>query len=353
MITANRGAVTEALERWNARRRKIFYPKTDLDFDLGALRQRKQELGHTDLSKLGSVLDEEIASAEFLSSAGTFHALFRLQTSSGRYFLKLSPEEPAVGFAVESWAMTQLRALGLRNLSVPAFSISSDALGAPFLVIEEAKGQPLNRFENVETQAVPSPLLSEFGKFLARVHTVEGKGAGLLDVGAVDGRPRGLHAGWSDYLMLRLEAHLDVCEKIGAIKNERGEIERKFADAESLFKKAPLRWLHGDPGHHNVFSDGQQITAVIDWEDSLCGDPIFDVAFWGTFCRDEMREEFLNGYQTIQKLPADFELRYWLYYLRTAISKTVHRHHFGAKDRPGRPPASQRIQKALSKLQKM
>lgn len=89
---------------------------------------------------------------------------------------------------------------------------------------------------------------------------------------------------------------------------------------------------------------------MIDWEDSLCGDPIFDVAYWGTFCRDEMRAEFLRGYETVQILPEDFERRYWLYYLRVAISKTVHRHLFGVKDRPGRAPASRRIQKALSRL---
>lgn len=350
-MVVDRGAIAEALERWNARRRRIFYPKTDIDFDLAAIRQRKQELGKTDLSKLTNLLDAEITSAEFLPGAGTFHALFRIETSGGRFFVKLSAEESAFGFAIESWAMNKLRELGLRSLAVPAFCVIPQNLGAPHLVMEEASGQPLNRFENVETQELPEPLLFEFGKFLGRVHSVEGTGAGLLKWGG--NGLTGLHESWTDYVMLRLDAHLEICEEIGAITKERAAIEKKFVEAGSVLESAPMRWLHGDPGHHNAFSDGQGITAVIDWEDSLVGDPIFDVAFWGTFSRDEMREEFLRGYQAEQKLPADFEYRYWIYYLRTAISKTAHRHLFGAKDRPGRPPASQRIQKALSKLQKL
>jgi aminoglycoside phosphotransferase (APT) family kinase protein len=349
-MIVNRGAIQRALEGWNERRRRIFYPKTDLDFDLAALRQRKLELGKTDLSKLGGILDEEIFSAEFLPNAGTFHALFRIATRGGKYFLKLLPEGIAFGFAIESWAMAKLKELGLPNLQMPAYSVIADSFAAPFLVIEEAKGQPLNRFEDPETQAIPEPLLFEFGRLLGRVHSVKGQGAGLLDAGSLAEIPRGLHASWEDYVMLRLDEHLEICHRIGAITTERERIEKLFLEGGPLFRSAQIRWLHGDPGHHNVFSDGKTITAILDWEDSLCGDPIFDVAYWGTFCRDKMRTEFLRGYETAQKLPEDFERRYWLYYLRVSISKTAHRHLFGAKERAGRPPASLRIQKALSKL---
>jgi aminoglycoside phosphotransferase (APT) family kinase protein len=349
-MIANRGAIAEALERWNERRRRIFYPKTDLDFDLAAVRQRRLDLGKADLTKLSSVLDEEVRSVEFLPNAGTFHALFRIATSGGNYFLKLAPEEPAFGFSIESWAMGKLKSLGLPNLQTPAYSALADSFSAPFLVIEEAKGQPLNRFEDAETQAMPQPLLFELGRLLRRVHSVEAEGAGLIDVASLGEKPRGLHSNWEDYVMLQLDAHLEICERIGAITQERTRIEKLFVEASPMLNRAPIRWLHGDPGHHNVFSEGQGITAILDWEDSLCGDPIFDVAYWGTFVRDEMRDEFLRGYMTLEILPGDFERRYWLYYLRVAISKTVHRHLFGVKDRPGRPPASRRIQKALSKI---
>jgi len=109
--------------------------------------------------------------------------------------------------------------------------------------------------------------------------------------------------------------------------------------------------LHGDLGSHNVFTDGRDVTAVIDWEDALSGDPVFDIAFWATFHPDRRHAAFLDGYRAVRALPADFEWRFWLYYLRVALAKTVLRHRLGITDRPGRLPASRRIQKGLERVE--
>lgn len=328
-----------ALERWKERRRRTFYPKTDDVGDIPAMRQRKAAIGISALpflrEKIPSLLEDEIRLIEFLPNAGTFHALFRIEASRKTWLLKASLENEAFAFLIESWAS---------KLEIPAFRALPAELPFPFLIIEEAKGQPLNRFEDPETQKIQKPLLSEFGKQLASVHKIKTIGGGFVDPAAPT---RGLLSSWRDYVFLNLESHVATCQQIGAINDEEAK------EALRWIRNAPEEggsFLHGDPGHHNVFSDGERITAIIDWEDALAGDPIFDIAYWGTFVRDEMRAEFLEGYSAVASLPADFEFRYWLYYLRIALSKTVHRHRFGTKDRPGRPPASLRIQKALSKL---
>src|SRR4051812_21055038 len=107
-MIVNRGATQAALERWNERRRRIFYPKTDIDFDLEALRKRKAELSKIDLSDVGRILDEEVRAIEFLPNAGTLHALYRVTTPTKRHILKLSLEESAVEFAVENGAISKL-----------------------------------------------------------------------------------------------------------------------------------------------------------------------------------------------------------------------------------------------------
>src|SRR5438067_5750753 len=119
-MIANRGAVAAALEQWNERRRRIFYPKTDFDFDLESLRRRKHLCAEIDPGKVARLLDEEVTSLEPIAG-GTFHALFRFVTPTRRCILKLSTEEPAFGFAVESWAMQRLRETRLPSLSIPAF----------------------------------------------------------------------------------------------------------------------------------------------------------------------------------------------------------------------------------------
>ncbi len=352
-MIVDRGAVAAALEKWNGRRRRIFYPKTDLDFDLAARRRRKQELGASNLDWLSELLDGP--EAQFLPGAGTLHAIFRVLATEGPHFLKLGLEESDPGFSIEAWALARLCGLGLPSPSVQ-FQMLGGLDRPPYFLAPEAAGKTLRSLENPETQALPEPLLFTFGSLLARIHQIPCSGAGLLDVSTLDfgslaTAPRGLQPDWPNHFALRLDEHLRACLQIRAITGmELSEIEGHFAEAGPLLDSAPIRLLHGDPGHHNAFSDGSAITALIDWEDALAGDPVFDIAYWGTFVRDEMRDRFLEGYQSIQALPPDFERRYWLYYLRIAISKTVHRHLFGVQDCPGRPPASRRIQKALSNL---
>jgi fructosamine-3-kinase len=162
---------------------------------------------------------------------------------------------------------------------------------------------------------------------------------------------RGTHNSWYGYLKLHLVAHIDCCRRIGAISTtESTEIERRLSDGFARLDDVPARLLHGDLGGHNIFARGAEVAAIIDWEDCLSGDPVYDVAFWGTFHRDEHLIPFLEGYLNGAPAGGDFMQRYWLYYLRISLAKTVHRHRFGYTDPPGRAPASARIQKALDRL---
>lgn len=351
-------------DQWNEQRRQIFYPKTDGDFDLNEVRRRKEEIAKADFERgsLPVILRENSVSDLQPVPGGTFHALFKFHTPSRNFILKVATEPMDYAFNIEEWMFAKLRTLGLPGLDVPAYSVIPAAVYPfPFLIVEEAKGKPLNSLEDPQSQALPEPLLFEIGRTFAQIHQIEAEGGGLINVRSLGPpnpaslylTPRGLHSDWRSYIRTRLSEHIQTCVQIGAMdSSEARTTEAHFSKASALLSDAPLRLLHGDPGHHNVFSDGRKITAIIDWEDALAGDPIFDIAYWGTFVRDEMRARFLEGYVTIEKLPSDFEDRYWLYYLRIALSKTVHRHRFGTKDRSGRP-ASQRIQKALSNLAKL
>ena len=108
--------------------------------------------------------------------------------------------------------------------------------------------------------------------------------------------------------------------------------------------------LHGDLGSHNVLTDGDRLLGLIDWEDAVAGDPVYDIAFWATFHPAARRTIFLTGYRDVRALPDDFPLRFWLYFVRIALAKAVHRRRFGYPDRPDRPTAAQRIRSALDEL---
>jgi aminoglycoside phosphotransferase (APT) family kinase protein len=353
------------LAAFNEGRRSIFYPKTDLPLTRDELlkfqNEREERAGKCQIALQEAV---GILQGKFQVSRwkmGTFHCLFQARGDSGGWVIRagLLPEvfagfnllvEPAVALSLPP------------RVSLPEFvlvDLSREKMPFDYQVMKETVGEPVRDLEDPETQRLPEPVLEQVGAALSVAHSVETRGFGLVKVplaqerGAA-GKMEGILSRWSDYVFLNLEEHLRRCGEAGAVdKKEADEIARAFEQARPVFDQAPSRLLHGDYGHQNILLCNGRISGILDWEDALCGDPIFDVAYWGTFCREWMREPFLRGYQGEAKLPPDFEVRYWVYYLRIALSKTAHRALFGTVDRPGRPPASARVQLALGHLRKL
>jgi aminoglycoside phosphotransferase (APT) family kinase protein len=360
-----RPSARRALENFCLDRGKIFYPKTDLNarVALPLIRRTKEEADLVAVEVAGACAQffgKPPASISLLEGAGTFHALYRVRQPGGAAYVcrvgLAGGESYAFEFLADGWAAQVLCRIGVPTAPVCLVDLSRETCPFDFELMREVEGRTLKSFEDEETQFTPPRLLSELGYLAATVHEVETEDFGLLDVRRIadgsDARGHGLLKTWREYVLLNLNEHVETCSSIGAIGvEEAARIKDVFTRAANIFEDAPSRLLHGDLGAHNVLSDGERITALIDWEDSLCGDPIFDIAYWGTFVRDSMREPFLEGYRRARTLPADFERRYWLYYLRVALSKTVHRHLFGYADRRGRPPASLRIQKGLERFE--
>ena len=355
---------TPELDAFCRVRSRVFYPKTDVG-DGGvsppSLRAQGGEAAPDPLTVAAlcaEALGGRPASVERLDGAGTFHALYRVAPVDGEALIcrvgLQGAHSPAFEFLNDLWAGEALAATHVPTARVRFVDLSRERWPFDYELAVEAPGRTLKSFEDEETQATPEHLLRELGRLAAALHAVETEGFGLLDARPIaegESRGRGLLKSWRDYILLNLEGHVRACREIGALSGgEAAKIERAFGSAAGLFNAAPSRLLHGDLGGPTVLSDGESVTALIDWEDALCGDPIFDVAYWGTFVRDPMRAPFLEGYRAACELPADFERRYWLYYLRVALSKTVHRHRFGYADRPGRPPASLRIQKGIERF---
>lgn len=345
-------------------RRRQFYPKTDLAFDpalLPVVRARKERDAPALVGLVAAwsaeSLAEEVAHCRLLPGAGTFHAIYEIETrAGGRWIVRvaMAPElGPALHLAADQILFRQLGRVGVPTSPVLIADLTRRLLPHDCQILRRAPGVKATLLENPESQAMDPALLRAIGATMARVHQIHGRGFGLVDWAEHlrTTEPTGRHPEWAGYLRQNLEEHLDVCVQIGAISQaERGEINALLNAVAPLWAAAPSRLLHGDPGHHNFYAEEGSVTALLDWEDALCGDPVFDLAHWGTFTRESMRAPMLEGYATVADTPADFEPRYWGCYLRIALSKTVHRHLFGIPERPGRPPASRRIQLAMERL---
>lgn len=345
-------------------KRSLFYPKTDLDVDkefFSELRFIRNELIELYSDKVRDLacqfFQKSVVQVLPVTGGGTFHLVYQVAINTERYIIKIMlPELPLHGaaFLIDRWVYKVLKSNGLPSLEVYSVDFSQRLFPFCYEIVEYAPGIVLTDIQDKETQYLPESILESLGAYMARVHEIKIDGCGPLMVTQSSDNSltaRGVHHFWTDYIFCHLNKHIAVCTDLGALSFEEAErVRNLFMDYASLFSNTQGVLLHGDLGSHNLFSDGKRITAIIDWEDCMSGDPLFDIAYWGTFFKDYMRDELLLGYKKYAQLPTDFELRYWLYYLRIALSKTVHRHRFGYTDHPKRPAASMRIQKALMYL---
>jgi aminoglycoside phosphotransferase (APT) family kinase protein len=264
-------------------------------------------------------------------------------------FNALSDRQRDFPLLLDAAVVPYLAAARLPYLVVDRVDLSRRWCAWDYEILEEARGVPLKALDHDDARIMP--MLNALGGVVARLHQIRTQGFGLLDVRPRTNLLRGTHANWSDYLAVRLPEHVGCCVDLGALTVPEAEAVLKLFEVfPSVCAPAPPSLLHGDLGNHNVFADGTAITALIDWEDALSGDPVFDVAFWATFHPERRHQAFLDGYQAVLPLPADFGLRFWVYFLRIALAKTVLRHRLGLTDVPGRPPAALRIRKGLGQV---
>ncbi|MBN2446035.1 MAG: phosphotransferase [Phycisphaerae bacterium] len=353
-------------EAFVRQQRAIFYAKTDTPCPDDVLRSLKaprhagviaiDELAHV----CAEVLGKRPAFIESLAQQGTYHALYRVSVAGQCSLILrlnvLSDRQRDFQLYVEQAVSDLARAAAIPAPRVVHLDTSRRRCPFDFALLEEAEGQSLRTLDHDD--ALILPWLAELGRVTATLHSIERPGFGWIDVRPLlargPARLEGIFSDWADYVLLNLDAHLRTCVAINAVTlDETRRIEALFERHRDLLVGVPAALLHGDLGNHNIFIDGQRISAVLDWEDCLLGDPVFDIAFWATFHPRRRHQVFLDAYQDIRPLPADFEPRFWLYFLRVALSKTVHRWRFGTPDHPDRPPASRRIQLALESLEPM
>ena len=347
-------------------RRGVFLDKADIalpDAALAALRSAPDASLGIDEALLRDALSAFgiDASAPLSSSGtqGTFHRLYEV-SEPGRAprvlrIAALSGEAAADAMALECRVMAALAARGLRVPACAYREVSRAGAVRGVHLVDLVPGSSLTALDEDEERMQAA--LGHAARFLASLHRIGGAGFGPLSLeafaeGDARARPVGVHSDWPAYLLVRLQDHLSACEAAGAITiDEKRRIAALFAAGEATLRSAPPALLHGDPGSHNFMGDASALRAVVDWEDALLGDPLFDLASLCTFHPERRHDAIRAAYGAAIEPGGDGWIRFWLYFLRIALAKTVHRRRFAYADTPGRAPASQRIQLALRRLE--
>lgn len=346
-------------------RRRIFYLKTDLDVPDSRLRQLGREARH----QLQARLPEISALIARLGidgmaqplATGTFHLLYRIVPREGPSVILRTPLpdlfERDSGLAIDRKVRKWLEPAHREYLAPETIDLrfADDGARFDYAILTEAPGRVLRDLGDQVLDERPE-YLTGLGRVLRAIHGIDASGAGLLDLEApADSAPNGLHRAWPDYLELNLDRHIGFCRRLGLVNDRMARrIASLFETMTSSLEGRPSCLLHGDPGTHNVCVDigNGAVTSVLDWEDAMAGDPLFDVAMFSTFQPPHRMQSFLEGYGMME--PNDAERRLLaLYFLRIALAKSVHRARFGIVDRPDRTPAHERIFRGVTDLERL
>lgn len=221
-------------------------------------------------------------------------------------------------FDVEALAMETARPVVPTPKVIGVFH---DEPAYDFIVMEKMSGRNMHVYlqEHPESDEL---LVRAMGCTMAKLHTVKVSGYGFFDnERAKSGELIGLHNSFRDHVLANLAENLSVIVNGGYLtQQQRTAVETLLKDSE-LTRCDDPRLLHNDMADWNVLVDGENLTAVLDWDECFAGDPVADIACWSLFFSTKRLKKFLEGYAEITPLSNNFEEKLHLYRLRYIAAK--------------------------------
>lgn len=215
-----------------------------------------------------------------------------------------------------------------RTARVPTYTTyfiddSKELFPFDYMIISCERGENMHHAGpyDAETDKI---LIEDTGRLMALTHSVKTSRFGFFDnaIAKKTNTLVGIHNKWKDHIYASFTDNLTYLVTSNSIsQNEREQIENIFKDHNHLIECNSPRLIHNDIADWNQLTDLKKITAFIDWDEGFSGDPICDFSTYSVFYNDIRLGSLIRGYETITKLPSDFEEKFHLYRLRYIISK--------------------------------
>lgn len=317
-----------------AGRKDIYYWKCDRPSAFFAIEETRSDKGIDSADEkinpaLAGLLTSYFGSPDFtLVPAGGQgnHQTYLARHAETTRFIRLENGPDSDDYMeAEAAVMDRVRTIGVPTPVV--YQVDSSRKNYPFAyqIMECVRHSDLNQLKkNGDLQL--NPVMHTLGRYVARWQQITLPGYGPFDIGELRSsrRLRGLHAAYRDYYWLNLERHLTFLTKHGFLSARQiGEIVAVINANDRLLDLEGGCLVHKDLALWNILGDSNRIRSVIDWDDSICGDPTDDLSLLACFHGGTAIETLLAGYQGIRTLPSDFEQRFWMHLLRNMIFKAV------------------------------
>lgn len=243
---------------------------------------------------------------------------------------------------VEAHVIGLVRSAGVPSWNFLGVDASRREADFAWQIIERVPGADLNALLKAGILDLPSAA-EHIGAHVARWQTVRPAGFGPFQPARLRTRGElvGFHATYAGYFHTRLDAHLGFLQDRGFLgREEADEIARAITAAAPLLRLVDAEGgclVHKDLALWNIVGEApDRVSAVIDWDDTVAGDPMDDLSLLACFYDGAVIGRALAGYASVRALPARHVERFWLHLLRNMLWKSVIRVGAGYFDiKPG------------------
>jgi aminoglycoside phosphotransferase (APT) family kinase protein len=220
--------------------------------------------------------------------------------------------------AVESELLGRVRAVGVPTPQVYGCDTTRTRVPFAWQALERIASPDLNHWHKQGVLDHPR-IASDIGVAVAKWQSIRLPGFGVLESSS-----KGGHAKYRDYFHLRLEQHLDfLMVRQFLTEKQRAGIQEVINEHTSLLHLDQGCLVHKDLALWNILGTATEISAFIDFDDAIMGDPMDDFSLLGCFHDAAFLGSALAGYQSIRPLPDEHRRRFWLHLLRNMIVKAV------------------------------
>jgi hygromycin-B 4-O-kinase len=206
-------------------------------------------------------------------AAGWFSQVFSFEAGEDSYIIRLNPYEEDFQKDVFAW-----QHFAGPDLPIPRIlQIGKFDRRYHYAISERCAGGSLNNFEDDTIRRLAPDMFHTID--VIRSIDVSGfAGWGLM---SADGL--GIFSSWSEYLhSLYNQKFVYDWQALARNTFLEGDVfETALAALQRLIPFCPQEksLVHGDFGPHNLVSNGEVITGVLDWADMRLGDYLYDVAY--------------------------------------------------------------------------
>lgn len=228
------------------------------------------------LDFLQKIFDKSLISVNFIKG-GEMSQAFSYVSRKNQYVIRINAK--SYSFEKDQYAYKHF---ANKSIPIPKILKIGKFNEKYFFAVSEAKGKNLENFSH----DIQLKLLPQLISILNEIHKSK------IDVNRKYGRwdRKGIATfnSWKDYILnCKDEIYSNWDKLYKETMLEKAIVEQIYKKIKDLIRYLlEERWLvHGDYGFSNVVSDGEKITGVLDWGESLYGDFVYDVAwldFWSS-----------------------------------------------------------------------